>query len=94
MTQERGYDYVIVGAGTAGCVLANRLSEDNACVLLLEAGGPDRHPYIHIPVGFIKIMFNEAYTWQFKTEPSPSVNGRSVIIPVGRTVEPTGALLR
>src|SRR3979409_591550 len=81
------FDYVVVGAGAAGSIVAARLSEDpGVTICVLESGPPDRHPYIHIPAGFIKIMFNEAYTWQFKTEPSPNVNGRSVIIPVGRTV--------
>jgi choline dehydrogenase len=75
------FDYVVVGTGAAGSIVAARLSEDpGTTVCALESGPPDRHPYIHIPVGFIKIMFNEAYTWQFKTEPSPDVNGRSVII--------------
>jgi choline dehydrogenase len=81
------FDYVVVGTGAAGSIVAARLSEDpGVTVCALESGPPDRHPYIHIPAGFIKIMFNEAYTWQFKTEPSPNVNGRSVIVPVGRTV--------
>ncbi|HKA74252.1 MAG TPA: GMC family oxidoreductase, partial [Xanthobacteraceae bacterium] len=81
------FDYVVVGTGAAGSIVAARLSEDpGITVCALESGPPDRHPYIHIPAGFIKIMFNEAYTWQFKTEPSPNVNGRSVIVPVGRTV--------
>src|SRR5215831_1618067 len=81
------FDYVVVGTGAAGSIVAARLSEDpGTTVCALESGPRDRHPYIHIPAGFIKIMFNEAYTWQFKTEPSPNVNGRSVIIPVGRTV--------
>ena len=81
------FDYVVVGAGAAGSIVAARLSEDaGVTVCVLESGPHDRHPYIHIPVGFIKIMFNEAYTWQFKTEPSPGADGRSVIIPVGRTV--------
>jgi choline dehydrogenase len=81
------YDHIVVGTGAAGSIVAARLSEDpGVTVCALESGPPDRHPYIHIPAGFIKIMFNEAYTWQFKTEPSPGVNGRSVIVPVGRTV--------
>jgi choline dehydrogenase len=81
------FDYVVVGIGAAGSIVAARLAEDpGITVCALESGPRDRHPYIHIPAGFIKIMFNEAYTWQFKTEPSPNVNGRSVIIPVGRTV--------
>ena len=66
------FDYVVVGTGAAGSIVAARLSEDaGVTVCALESGPPDRHPYIHIPAGFIKIMFNEAYTWQFKTEPSP-----------------------
>ena len=81
------FDYVVVGTGAAGAIVAARLSEDpGITVCALESGPPDRHPYIHIPAGFIKIMFNEAYTWQFKTEPSPNLNGRCVIMPVGRTV--------
>jgi len=81
------HDYVVVGTGAAGSIVAARLSEDaGVTVCALESGPPDRHPFIHLPAGFIKIMFNEAYTWQFKTEPAPGVNGRSVIIPVGRTV--------
>ena len=81
------HDYAVVGTGAAGSIVAARLSEDpGVTVCALESGPPDRHPYIHIPAGFIKIMFNTAYTWQFKTEPSPGANGRSIIIPVGRTV--------
>jgi len=68
------FDYVIVGTGAAGSIIAARLSEDPAItVCALESGPPDRNPYIHIPAGFIKILFNEDYTWQFKTEPSPNV---------------------
>src|SRR5262245_52498264 len=81
------FDYVVVGTGAAGSIAAARLSEDpGITICALESGPPDRHPFIHLPAGFIKIMFNEAYTWQFKTEPSPGANGRSVVIPVGRTV--------
>ena len=73
------FDYVVVGTGAAGSIVAARLSEDpGITVCALESGPPDRHLYIHVPAGFIKIMFNEAYTWQFKTEPSPNVfAGRS-----------------
>ena len=64
------WDYVIVGAGSAGCVLANRLSADGRhSVLLLEAGPPDRYPWIHVPIGYAKTMFNPVYNWCFKTEP-------------------------
>lgn len=81
------FDYVVVGTGAAGSVVAARLAEDSGTtVCALESGPSDLHPFVQIPAGFIKIMFNPAYTWQFKTEPSPSVNGRSVIMPVGRLV--------
>ena len=81
------FDYVIVGSGAAGSVLAARLVEDpGVTVCVLEAGPPDRHPYIHLPAGFIKIMFNPAYTWQFKTEPTELTGGRAVAVPLGRTL--------
>ena len=71
------FDYVIVGSGAAGSVLAHRLTEEpGATVCVLEAGPPDRHPYIHVPAGFIKMLFNPDFTWQFKTEPSEGSGGR------------------
>ena len=77
MTKQEAYDYVIVGAGSAGCVLANRLSADGRhSVLLLEAGPPDRYPWIHIPIGYAKTMFHPVYNWCFNTEPDPGMNGR------------------
>jgi len=76
--QERGYDYVIVGGGSAGCVLAARLSEDSAAqVLLLEAGGKDSHPLIHMPVGFAK-MTTGPHTWGFATAPQKHANNREI----------------
>jgi choline dehydrogenase len=81
------FDHVIVGAGTAGCLLANRLSADPACrVLLLEAGGEDRHPWIHIPVGYLYCIGNPRTDWCFRTEAEPGLNGRSLIYPRGRTL--------
>lgn len=74
-----GYDYIIVGAGSAGCVLANRLSEDGAAgVLLLEAGGPDWHPYIHIPLGLGRMHDARMFDWGYETDPEPNLNGRRI----------------
>lgn len=81
------YDYVIVGAGSAGCVLAARLSEDPATrVLLLEAGPPDRSPWIHLPIGYGKTMWSPVYNWKFETDPDPNMNGRRIYWPRGRTL--------
>jgi len=81
------FDYVIVGSGAAGSVLAHRLTEQpGATVCVLEAGPPDRHPYIHVPAGFIKILFNPDFTWQFKTEPSEGSGGRPIPTTQGRTL--------
>ncbi len=81
------FDYVIVGSGAAGSVLAHRLTETpGATVCVLEAGPPDRHPYIHVPAGFIKMLFNPDFTWQFKTEPSEGSGGRPIPTTQGRTL--------
>jgi choline dehydrogenase len=78
-------DFVIIGAGSAGCVLANRLSADGRhTVLLLEAGPVDRNPWIHIPIGYAKTMFHPVYNWMFYTEPEPHMHGRKVYWPRGR----------
>ena len=81
------YDYVIVGAGSAGCVLAARLSEDpQTKVLLLEAGPPDRSPWIHLPIGYGKTMWSPQYNWRFETDPDPNMNGRRIYWPRGKTL--------
>ena len=81
------FDYVIVGAGAAGSVLSGRLTEDpGVTVCVLEAGPPDNHPYIHVPAGFIKMLFNPKYTWQFKTEPGEGTAGRQIPTTQGRTL--------
>ncbi len=81
------FDYVIVGSGAAGSVLAHRLTEDPGVrVCVLEAGPPDRHPFIHVPGGFIKMLFNPDYTWQFKTEPGEGTAGRAIPTTQGRTL--------
>ena len=81
------FDYVVVGAGSAGCVLANRLTEGGKhTVKLLESGPRDSYPWIHIPIGYAKTMFNDKYNWGFKSEPEPNLDGRSVYQPRGRVL--------
>ena len=83
--QTATYDYIIVGAGSAGCVLANRLSESGRfSVLLLEAGPRDNYLWIHVPIGYAKTMFHPVYNWGFYTEPEPAMNNRQVYWPRGR----------
>jgi 4-pyridoxate dehydrogenase len=87
MSTSVGYDYVIVGAGSAGCVLANRLSEDlGVRVLLLEAGGSDRHPYIQIPLGIGKLQQRKMFDWGYRSEPEPHLNGRQLEVVRGKVL--------
>jgi choline dehydrogenase len=81
------FDYIIVGAGSAGCVLANRLTASGRHrVLLLEAGGPDRNIWIHIPLGYGKLFANAKVNWLYSTEPEPDLNNRKVIQPRGKVL--------
>jgi choline dehydrogenase len=86
MTSDR-YDYVIVGAGSAGCVLADRLSADGKHrVALLEAGGKDGNPWIHIPLGYGRTMFDARVNWMFETEPEPGLDNRRIKQPRGKVL--------
>jgi len=87
------FDYVIVGAGSAGCVLANRLSANSSVtVCLLEAGGADNYVWIHIPVGYFYTFDNPRTDWRFRTEPDAGLNGRSIKYPRGRVLGGTSSI--
>jgi choline dehydrogenase len=89
----KAFDFIVAGGGTAGCVLANRLSADGRnSVLLLEAGPRDSYPWIHVPIGYAKTMFHPVYNWRFKTEPVPGMNGREIYWPSGRTLGGSSAI--
>jgi len=84
---DQGFDFIVVGAGTAGCLLANRLSANPAHrVLLLEAGGDDRYIWFHIPVGYLFLIGNPRADWLFKTAPSPGLNNRELLYPRGKVL--------
>src|SRR6185295_3591486 len=79
VSTSKDYDYIIIGAGSAGCVLANRLSEDSAArVLLIEAGGRDTHPYIHIPLGLGAMHKRRMFDWGYDSEPEAGLNSRRI----------------
>jgi choline dehydrogenase len=92
-TVEGDYDYIVVGAGSAGCVLANRLSADSKTrVLVLEAGGQDNWIWFHIPVGYLFAIGNPRSDWMFKTEPEAGLNGRSLSYPRGKVIGGSSAI--
>ncbi|CAH1692997.1 Alcohol dehydrogenase (acceptor) [Hyphomicrobiales bacterium] len=93
MREPETYDYIVVGGGSAGCVLASRLSEDpGVSVLLLEAGPADRNPWLHVPSGFFKTINNPRYDWRYQTEPEPELKGRRIAWPRGRVLGGSSAI--
>ena len=87
------FDYIVVGSGAAGSVLANRLTEDpGSTVCVLECGPPDRHPYIHIPAGFIKTLNNPNVNWMYESELSEWTGGRQIPVPRGKTLGGSGSI--
>ena len=90
---EQTFDYVIVGAGSAGCVLANRLSENpGVTVALLEAGPPDRSPYIHIPAGLLKLPYHTKINWRYNSATQSTMKGRQIFVPRGKTLGGTSSI--
>lgn len=89
---QESYDYVVIGAGSAGCAVAGRLGEAGRKVLLLEAGGSDKSPWIHIPLGYSKLYANPAVNWCYTSEPEPHLNDRTLFQPRGKVLGGTGAI--
>ncbi|HEX4892664.1 MAG TPA: GMC family oxidoreductase N-terminal domain-containing protein, partial [Hyphomicrobiaceae bacterium] len=87
------FDFIVSGAGSAGAVVAARLSEDGRYrVLLLEAGPPDRSPWIHIPLGFAKTYVDARVNWKFESAPQPQLNNRQIYVPRGKTLGGTSSI--
>ncbi len=93
MQDSQSFDFIVVGAGSAGCVLANRLTESGRYrVLLIEAGGRDRSPWIHIPLGYAKLFTNPKVNWLYKSEPEPELDNRQIIQPRGKVLGGTSSI--
>lgn len=86
------FDYIVVGGGSAGCVLANRLISQSFKVLLLEAGGEARNPWLHIPVGYGRLYLDPRFNWQYRTSPEPQLHGREAVIPRGKVLGGSSAV--
>src|ERR1700704_4538674 len=92
-TDAASFDYIVVGAGSAGCVLANRLTASGRHrVLLLEAGPSDRHPWLHIPLGFGRLFGDRRFNWCYATEAQPECHNREVIAPRGKVLGGSSAI--
>jgi choline dehydrogenase len=90
---DETFDYIIVGAGSSGCVLANRLSADPSIrVCLIEAGGRDSHPLIHLPIGVARLFFHPVLNWRFKSTPQPHAGGREIYVPRGKVLGGSSAI--
>jgi choline dehydrogenase len=91
--QNEVFDFIVAGAGSAGCVIASRLSESGRYkVLLLEAGPKDTNPWIHVPMGYAKLFANPRYNWMFESEPEPELNGRTMYQPRGKVLGGTSSI--